>query len=150
MATRLIVMRHAKSSFLDGQQEDFERPLNEQGQKDAIMIGNQLLNLGWKPDIVMVSPSMRTMETLNLMGEEFIKTKCVTDSELYLADLYTLEDCVNKAPDDATTLLLGHNPGIEILVSSLSGQYRIMKEAYTALFKKSTENWMLEYILTPR
>ena len=92
MATRLIVMRHAKSSFLDGQQEDFERPLNEQGQKDAIMIGNQLLNLGWKPDIVMVSPSMRTMETLNLMGEEFIKTKCVTDSELYLADLYTLED----------------------------------------------------------
>ena len=36
------------------------------------------------------------------------------------------------------------------LVSSLSGQYRIMKEAYTALFKKSTENWMLEYILTPR
>ncbi|MAT85912.1 MAG: phosphohistidine phosphatase [Euryarchaeota archaeon] len=150
MATRLIVMRHAKSSFLDGQQEDFERPLNEQGQKDAIMIGNQLLNLGWKPDIVMVSPSMRTMETLNLMGEEFIKTKCVTDSELYLADLYTLEDCVNKAPDDATTLLLGHNPGIEILVSSLSGQYRIMKEAYTALFKKSTENWMLEDILTPR
>jgi len=150
MATRLIVMRHAKSSFLDGQQEDFERPLNEQGQKDAIMIGNQLLNLGWKPDIVMVSPSLRTMETLNLMGEEFIKTKCVTDSELYLADLYTLEDCVNKAPDDATTLLLGHNPGIEILVSSLSGQYRIMKEAYTALFKKSTENWMLEYILTPR
>ncbi|DAC14288.1 MAG TPA: histidine phosphatase family protein [Candidatus Poseidoniales archaeon] len=150
MATRLIVMRHAKSSFLDGQQEDFERPLNEQGQKDAIMIGNQLLNLGWKPDIVMVSPSMRTMETLNLMGEEFIKTKCVTNSELYLADLYTLEDCVNKAPDDATTLLLGHNPGIEILVSSLSGQYRIMKEAYTALFKKSTENWMLEYILTPR
>tara|TARA_B100001778_G_scaffold153106_1_gene125648 strand:+ start:3341 stop:3772 length:432 start_codon:yes stop_codon:yes gene_type:complete len=143
-------MRHAKSSFLDGQQEDFERPLNEQGQKDAIMIGNQLLNLGWKPDIVMVSPSMRTMETLNLMGEEFIKTKCVTDSELYLADLYTLEDCVNKAPDDATTLLLGHNPGIEILVSSLSGQYRIMKEAYTALFKKSTENWMLEDILTPR
>ena len=150
MATRLIVMRHAKSSFLDGQQEDFERPLNEQGQKDAIMIGNQLLNLGWKPDIVMVSPSMRTMETLNLMGEEFIKTKCVTDSELYLADLYALEDCVNKAPDDATTLLLGHNPGIEILVSSLSGQYRIMKEAYTALFKKSTENWMLEDILTPR
>ena len=143
-------MRHAKSSFLDGQQEDFERPLNEQGQKDAIMIGNQLLNLGWKPDIVMVSPSLRTMETLNLMGEEFIKTKCVTDSELYLADLYTLEDCVNKAPDDATTLLLGHNPGIEILVSSLSGQYRIMKEAYTALFKKSTENWMLEDILTPR
>ena len=150
MATRLIVMRHAKSSFLDGQQEDFERPLNEQGQKDAIMIGNQLLNLGWKPDIVMVSPSMRTMETLNLMGEEFIKTKCVTGPELYLADSYTLEDCVNKAPDDATTLLLGHNPGIEILVSSLSGQYRIMKEAYTALFKKSTENWMLEYILTPR
>ena len=149
MATRLIVMRHAKSSFLDGQQEDFERPLDEQGQKDAIMIGNQLLNLGWRPDIVMVSPSMRTMETLNLMGEEFIKTKCVTDSELYLADLYTLEDCVNKAPDDVTTLLLAHNPGIEILVSSLSGQYRIMKEAYTALFKKSTENWMLEDILTP-
>ena len=48
MATRLIIMRHAKSIFLDGLHDDFERPLDKQGQKDAIMIGNQLLSLGWK------------------------------------------------------------------------------------------------------
>ena len=50
-------------------------PLDKQGQKDAIMIGNQLLSLGWKPDRIMVSPSIRTMETLNLMGEDFTKAK---------------------------------------------------------------------------
>ena len=33
MTTRLIIMRHAKSTFLNGQQEDFERPLDNQGQK---------------------------------------------------------------------------------------------------------------------
>ena len=103
-------MRHAKSIFLDGLHDDFERPLDKQGQKDAIMIGNQLLSLGWKPDRIMVSPSIRTMETLNLMGEDFTKATFFPNDELYLADLYTLQDCVNKAPLEATTLLLGHNP----------------------------------------
>ena len=149
MATRIIIMRHAKSIFLDGLHDDFERPLDEQGQKDAIMIGNQLLSLGWKPDRIMVSPSIRTMETLNLMGEDFTKAKIFPNDELYLADLYTLQDCVNKAPLEATTLLLGHNPGIEIMVSSLSGQYHSMEEAYAALFEKSTDGWILENILTP-
>ena len=142
-------MRHAKSIFLDGLHDDFERPLDKQGQKDAIMIGNLILSLGWKPDRIVVSPSTRTMETLNLMGEDFAKAKIFPNDELYLADLYTLQHCVNKAPLEATTLLLGHNPGIEILVSSLSGQYNPMEEAYAALFEKSTDGWMLEEILTP-
>ena len=89
------------------------------------------------------------METLNLMGEDFTKTKCFPNDELYLADLYTLQHYVKKAPREATTLLLGHNPGIEILVSSLSGQYHSMKEAYAALFETSTNGWILENILTP-
>ena len=56
MATRLIIMRHAKSIFLDGLHDDFERPLDKQGQKDANMIGNQLLSLGWKPDRIDGEP----------------------------------------------------------------------------------------------
>ena len=83
------------------------------------------------------------------MGEDFAKAKIFPNDELYLADLYTLQDCVNKAPLEATTLLLGHNPGIEIMVSSLSGQYHSMEEAYAALFEKSTDGWMLKEILTP-
>ena len=140
MATRLIIMRHAKSIFLDGLQDDFERPLDKQGQKDAIIIGNQLLSLGWKPDRIMVSPSIRTMETLNRMGEDFTKAKCFPNDELYLADLYTLQHCVNKAPLEATTLLLGHNPakaGLSTPVRVLSIIFDITKS--TPVFPAESE-----------
>lgn len=33
---KILIMRHAKSSWLDPSLKDFDRPLNERGEKEAV------------------------------------------------------------------------------------------------------------------
>ena len=42
MRTRLIVMRHAKSSWSDASLDDHDRPLNKRGRRDAPRIAQEL------------------------------------------------------------------------------------------------------------
>ena len=68
MATRLIVMRHAESSLEYSGVADHDRPLNARGQHDAPCIAQALSNRGWLPQLILVSSSRRTMETLEGMS----------------------------------------------------------------------------------
>ena len=85
MHTRLIVMRHAKSSWSNAGLDDHDRPLNKRGRKDAPRIALELQNRDWIPDRIRVSSSKRTMETLELM--EAISRNSTIDVEpsLYLS-----------------------------------------------------------------
>ena len=60
MQRRLMVMRHAKSSWKSQVPTDHERPLNERGRRDAARVGKRLAELGWVPDFVVSSDSRRT------------------------------------------------------------------------------------------
>ena len=40
----LIIVRHAKSSWANADQPDFERPLNDRGNKDAPEMAKRLLD----------------------------------------------------------------------------------------------------------
>ena len=46
MTRRLIVMRHAKSSWKSGAATDHERPLNKRGRRDAPRVAQRLEELG--------------------------------------------------------------------------------------------------------
>ena len=54
MRTRLIVMRHAKSSWSDASLDDHNRPLNKRGRRDAPRIAQELHNREWIPDRIRV------------------------------------------------------------------------------------------------
>ena len=71
MYRRLIVMRHAKSSWKDTHLEDHDRPLNKRGLRDAPRISEELYSRGWIPDLILVSSSRRTMQTLEMMKNRF-------------------------------------------------------------------------------
>jgi len=71
MSKRLIIMRHAKSSWTSGAATDHQRPLNKRGRRDAPRIGARLQHLGWLPDLVIASDSERTRETWQRMKVEF-------------------------------------------------------------------------------
>ena len=90
MRTRLIVMRHAKSSWSDASLEDHDRPLNKRGRRDAPRIAQELHDREWIPDRIRVSSSKRTMETLELM--EAISRNSTIDVEpsLYHSNISTL------------------------------------------------------------
>ena len=63
----LLLLRHAKSSWADPGQPDFERPLNERGRQTAPVIGRFLVQRMLKPDTVVCSPAERARETAALV-----------------------------------------------------------------------------------
>lgn len=150
MRTRLIVMRHAKSSWSDASLDDHDRPLNKRGRRDAPRIAHELHHRGWIPDRIRVSSSKRTIQTLELM--EAISNAAVVDVEpnLYHSSISTLLQIVEEIEDGKTTMVLSHNPGSEILVHRLSNRFEVMPTAAAALFEKQQDGWKLIHVLRPK
>ncbi|XP_055836309.1 uncharacterized protein At3g52155, chloroplastic isoform X2 [Solanum dulcamara] len=69
-ARRLILLRHAKSSWENRSIRDHDRPLSRSGQLDAIKVSQNLLKLGWIPQLILSSDALRTRETLKIMQEQ--------------------------------------------------------------------------------
>ena len=68
---RLIVMRHAKSSWASGAQSDHQRPLNDRGRCDAPRVATALVDANWLPDLILSSDAQRTRETYDGMAVSF-------------------------------------------------------------------------------
>ena len=136
-------MRHASSGWNSPQQSDHERVLTEGGRLEAPRISQALTDLDWIPNLTIVSSSARTRETHSLLMEIPHEIR----SEVYGASLETLLTIVDGIEVDNTTLVLGHNPGCEMLVATLSGEYHRMPPATCALFSKDGPNWNLEKVL---
>ena len=66
---KLILLRHAKSSWENPSLEDHERPLNPRGRRAAPVIAGWLEARAHLPDAVLCSPSVRTRETWERMAE---------------------------------------------------------------------------------
>ena len=158
MITRLILMRHAKSSWKYHDRSDHDRPLNKRGRKAAVKIAKELIRLEWIPDKLYSSDSTRTKETWARMNK-FIGE---VDVE-YLHKLYhsSPKKIRKNLPDDLdyeTVMILGHNPGCSDFLSYLCGEWHRMPTAATALLTiknpeeswKHESNWILEELLLPR
>ena len=150
MRTRLIVMRHAKSSCSDASLDDHDRPLNKRGRRDAPRIAEELHNRNWIPDRIRVSSSMRTMETLELMEAISCNSTIDVEPSLYHSNISTLLQAIKEAEEGKTTMILSHNPGSEILVHQLSNRFEVMPTAAAALFEKQQEGWTLIDVLRPK
>ena len=143
MPTRLIVMRHATSGWESPQKADHDRVLTKEGRQETPRVAQALVQLGWIPDHSFVSSSARTRETHSLLMEMSSEIR----SEIYRADLETLLQIIGKISTDQTTLVLGHNPGCELLVANLSGEFHSMPPATCALFLLEEDGWNLETVL---
>ena len=143
MPTRLIVMRHATSGWESPQQADHDRVLTEEGREETPRISQALIDLGWIPDHSFVSSSARTRETHSLL----MKMSSEILPEIYGADLETLLQVIRKISINQTTLILGHNPGCELLVANLSGVFHSIPPATCALFLQEEGGWKLETVL---
>jgi phosphohistidine phosphatase len=119
----LTLLRHARSDWDDQVQRDFDRPLNPRGRRAARTVGREMKRLGLQFDYCIASPAVRVRETLGEVESAFGSLEPYLDERVYLADPETLLDLVRAAPDEAESLLLvGHNPGLEMLVLSLAAR----------------------------
>ena len=89
MQTRsLLIVRHAKSSWDDLSQKDFDRPLNDRGKKDAPAMAKRIhKEKNIELDAIISSPAKRAFTTAKFFAEEFnIKKKNIIEwPELYEA-----------------------------------------------------------------
>lgn len=122
MSRQLLILRHAKSTWDTQAATDFVRPLNKRGEKDAPRMGRWLRQQGLIPDYVVSSPAERARQTAlkACKGLGIPADRLQWDLRIYDATpeqlLAVLADCPEIA---RTVLLVGHNPGLELLLRYL-------------------------------
>nr|WP_295370728.1 histidine phosphatase family protein [uncultured Sphingosinicella sp.] len=126
----LTLLRHAKSSWNDPIERDFDRPLNARGRRAARTVGREMRAQGLSFDRVLASPAVRVVETLEDVADGYGGSLAPEfDRRIYLATPEILLELVQQADDQAATLLvIGHNPGLERLALLLSKAGDLRKE----------------------
>jgi phosphohistidine phosphatase len=114
------LLRHAKSDWNDEAIEDRERPLAPRGIKAARQLAQHLKKADFEVDLVLSSPARRTRETVELIRPALGKAEISFEKDLYGASAEELLKRLRRLPRKvAAVLIVGHNPGIEIVASLL-------------------------------
>ena len=121
----LILIRHAKSSWSNPLLEDFERPLNKRGAKNAPFMAKILKQKELNPDLIISSPSKRTKDTLDFFIKEFdYKGEIIFEESIYEAPYINILKVIKNIDDKHKTIFLfGHNPGFNDLADFLLGRF---------------------------
>ena len=140
---KLLLMRHAKSSWKDVDIPDHDRPLKKRGQKDAARMGKQLKQKGIHPDKVLCSSAERAVRTAEaLIGKIDFKGEVEYSEKLYMADCSAILALLKGLPDDLkTVMVIGHNPGMEALVQLLTGKVEGLSTASIAYILAKIDHW---------
>jgi len=119
---RLMLLRHAKSNWPTGV-ADRDRPLAARGREAAPTMGRYLADEMLLPDLVLVSPARRTVETWELVAAMLPEKPAVQfEPRIYEAPTDRLLGVVQEIEGDVRTLLMiGHNPGFVELATRLTG-----------------------------
>jgi len=123
---RLYIIRHAKSSWANNQLSDFDRPLNDRGNRDAPIIGEVLKNKKVKPDLVISSSAKRALTTAKILSDIIgYPIENIEESyEIYETTTQNLLDVVNDIDDIYNSVIIfGHNPGFTRLANLLGDKY---------------------------
>lgn len=136
MAVRLVVIRHAKSDW-STPTKDRHRPLAKRGRKQAPYTGRWIAKNVPPLDLAVVSVAARAHQTWKAVAKELdqvVTTKVV--EETYTFEGRDLLDLVADLPSDARTVaLVSHNPAIEELIETLTGEWVPMPTSAVAVVK---------------
>ena len=119
----LVLLRHGKSDWSGGE-PDHLRPLARRGQRQVPEAGRWLADNVGVIDLAIVSAAERTRETWRLAAAELdVPPPVREDVRVYAASARSLIGVLREVPGEVSTVVLvGHNPGIEDLVASLTGR----------------------------
>ncbi|MGB0722290.1 MAG: histidine phosphatase family protein [Gammaproteobacteria bacterium] len=119
----LLILRHGKSDWAEAT-DDFHRPLKDRGKRGAQKMGVWMQDNGFIPDHIVASPAVRAIETARKAAKTMgLTTGDVnTDPRIYGAGARLLREVLADTPPEARrVLLVGHNPGLEALLTWLVG-----------------------------
>lgn len=115
----LYLVRHAKSSWADPGMEDFDRPLNDRGLRDAPAMAERFKERHEPVDLLVSSPAARALATARCYAQA-LGLPVTEDQRIYEAHHRALQGVVESLPDEAQrAMLFGHNPGFSLLTEHL-------------------------------
>lgn len=118
---QLILLRHAKAERGTPEISDHDRALAPDGKRAAAAMGAAMRSLGLTPDVILVSSSLRTQETLGALEPWEDRPNIETMSGLYMANYHQIRDILRELPETMrSVLVIGHNPGIHELAQWLA------------------------------
>ncbi len=131
---RLILFRHARAAGRAIGLPDQARPLDAGGRRDAAASGRWMAALGFAPDVVLVSPSVRTRETWDCIKSLFPGARVDVVEALYDAGPEDIAASLATVESAGVVLVIGHNPGlqelaVEFLASGMASALDVEKVA---------------------
>ena len=142
----IIIIRHAKSSWSDLRLDDFDRPLNKRGKRNAPFMGQKLKEKKIMPDVILSSPAKRARKTAIAIAKaiDYPKKKIVFDDNMYHSDaMYLLELVRNQDDEHETIMLFGHNPDFNDFADILLEQNPVYNIPTTGIYsiKFDVDSW---------
>ena len=119
----LMLLRHAKSDWNQPVDSDWERPLNARGVRAAQAVGAFVARHQLVPDLVLVSPAIRTSTTAELAVEAGgWNTRISKEPLLYGAAPSDVLGLAREAPDPVNRLMVvGHEPTMSGTLEMICG-----------------------------
>jgi phosphohistidine phosphatase len=140
----LLVLRHAKSSWDHTALDDHERPLNTRGQRDGPRMGELVREHRLIPDIIISSDAVRARRTAEAVAKAAHHTGGVLlDPRLYAASPSDIVAVLRETRETnaGTVMIVGHNPGLEELVTLLTGERQDLPTAALAQIGLPIDRW---------
>ena len=115
----LSLLRHGDASAATPGAGDLRRCLSQRGQHDIEQLRQWATRKLVRADWIYTSPALRAQSSAEPFARTWQSPK-IEVAELYLADLFTLLNCLQQTPADIQhVLLVGHNPGLSDLSNNL-------------------------------
>lgn len=143
----LYLLRHAKSSWKEESVVDFERPLAGRGRKACGLLARFIQAEGIEFDLILSSTAVRARETVELIRQGAkLRTETRYDERVYEANASRLLEVVSQIENDRkAVLLVGHNPGLEELLTVLTGKTHRLQTGSLAKLKLKISKWSDNY-----
>ena len=141
----LLLVRHAKSDWGNPALEDFDRPLNERGKRDAPAMARRLLDKNINIDEIISSPAKRAAKTAKAFAESYDlkKSRLQFKEELYMAGSAAFTAVIESADDKFESIaVFSHNPGITGFANELTNaRFDNIPTCGVFAIKINTDTW---------
>lgn len=145
MMKRLILMRHAKSSWDNLHLSDHERSLNDRGRSDCPKISTWMSEHSYTPENVILSTATRCVETWEALA--LSADDVAYRDNLYHSSAAGMLQALQGAQGDVV-MMIAHNPGIAEFAGRLHGKntpqhprFRDYPTAATTVIDFDVANW---------
>ena len=118
----LTLLRHAKAVDAAQYTQDIDRPLAKKGGKQIARVAPLLQRTKQSVDHIVSSPALRANQTAQQIAKIIKYSQEVSyDDRIYEASVTVLLTVLRELPESAEhVLIVGHNPGLEELISALA------------------------------